>query len=47
MLFRDGLLLFQQAGYYEEEKLEDIIRQAESLDMDEVRADMTSEKQTK
>jgi thioredoxin 1 len=37
LLFRDGFLLFNQPGYYEEDKLEDIIRQAESVDMDEVR----------
>lgn len=44
MLYRDGILLFQQPGYYEEEKLEDIIQQAESLDMDEVRAHIAGEK---
>ena len=38
LLFRDGFLLFQQPGYYEEDKLEDIIKQAENVDMDEVRA---------
>jgi thioredoxin 1 len=38
LLFRDGFLLFNQPGYYEEDKLEDIIRQAESVDLDEVRA---------
>ena len=44
LLFRDGLLLFKQPGYYEEDKLDDIIGQAESLDMDEVRAAMAAEK---
>jgi thioredoxin 1 len=44
MLFRDGILLFQQAGYYEEEKLEDILQQAENIDMDEVKAHIAAEK---
>ena len=44
LLYRDGILLFQQAGYYEEEKLEDILQQAEGLDMDEVRAHIENEK---
>ena len=43
MLYRDGILIFQQPGYYEEEKLEDIIQQAENLDMDEVRAHIAEE----
>lgn len=43
LLFRDGILLFKQSGYYEEDKLEDILRQAESLDMDEVKAHITEE----
>lgn len=38
MLFRDGVLLFKQEGYYEEDKLDDIVNQAENVDMDEVRA---------
>ena len=29
LLYRDGILLFRQPGYFEEEKLEDIIGQAE------------------
>jgi thioredoxin 1 len=43
LLFRDGILLFQQPGYFEDEKLDDILSQAESLDMDLVRADMDAE----
>jgi thioredoxin 1 len=43
LLYRDGLLLFKQPGYYEEEELEDIVRQAESLNMDEVRASIERE----
>ena len=44
MLYRDGILLFQQPGYYEEEKLEDIIRQAENINMDEVKSHIESKK---
>ena len=40
MLYRDGLLLFKQPGNFDEARLEDIIAQAEALDMDAVRADM-------
>lgn len=43
LLFRGEYLLFQQPGYYEEEKLENIIKQAESVDMDEVRAHFEDE----
>ena len=46
LLFRGEYLLFQQPGYFEEEKLEDIIKQAESVDMDEVRAHFEAEKNT-
>lgn len=38
ILFKDGIMLFKQAGYYSEEKMVDIVGQAESVDMDEVRA---------
>jgi thioredoxin 1 len=44
ILFRGEYLLFQQPGYFEEEKLEDIIKQAESVDMDEVRSHFEAEK---
>ena len=43
MLYRDGLLLFKQPGNFDEARLEDIIAQAEALDMDAVRADMERE----
>ncbi|MBN2243625.1 MAG: thioredoxin family protein [Acidobacteria bacterium] len=43
LIYREGILLFRQPGYYTEEQLEDIVRQAESLDMNEVRAYMESE----
>lgn len=42
MLYRDGLLLLKKPGTFSEEDLEDIIRQAESLDMERVRADLES-----
>ncbi len=43
LLYRDGILLFKQPGYYEEDKLEDILKQAAGLNMDEVRAQIASE----
>lgn len=44
LLYRDGILLFKQAGNFDEARLEDIITQVEGLDMDEVRADMERER---
>ena len=41
LLYRDGILLFQQPGYFDEEQMEDILRQAESLDMELVRSDLS------
>jgi thioredoxin 1 len=46
LLYRDGILLFRQPGYFEEEKLEEIVNQAESLDMDDVRAQIRSEQES-
>ena len=43
LVFRDGILLFQQAGNFEENELESIIDQAEQLDMDWVRAEIAAE----
>ncbi len=43
LLYRDGILLFRQPGYFSEEQLEDIVRQAESLDMNEVSSHIASE----
>jgi hypothetical protein len=40
MLYRDGILLFKRPGNFDETRLEDIIAQAEYLDMDLVRADI-------
>jgi thioredoxin len=38
MLFRDGVLLFNQAGALPAQALSDVIEQARGLDMDEIRA---------
>ena len=40
MIFRDGILLFNQAGALPEHSLEDIIASAEKLDMNEVRREI-------
>ena len=42
MMFRDGILLFNQAGAAPESALEDIIAQARTLDMDAVRAELAA-----
>jgi hypothetical protein len=38
----EGILLFRQAGNYEEAQLADIVRQAATIDMDMVRADIAA-----
>ena len=38
MVFRDGILVFSQAGALPEAALEDLLGQVRALDMDEVRA---------
>ena len=43
LLYQDGLMLFKQAGNFDEDRLEDIIAQAEALDMDVVRAEIAGE----
>ena len=40
MIFRDGILLFNQAGAMPEHSLEEIITTAEGLDMEEIRAEI-------
>lgn len=42
MMFRDGILLFNQAGAAPESALEDIIAQARKLDMDTIRAELAA-----
>ncbi len=43
MIFRDGILLFNQAGALPAPALEDIIGKVEALDMDEVRAEIAKQ----
>lgn len=43
MIFRDGVPLFSQPGALPAAALEDLIAQAEALDMDEVRAQIAKE----
>jgi len=44
LLYQDGILLFNQAGNFDEARLEDIIAQAEALDMDMVRTEIDRER---
>ncbi len=47
MLFRDGILLFAQPGVMPLPALEDLIRQAKALDMEQVRREVAAQaKQT-
>ena len=43
MVFRDGILVFSQAGALPATALEDLIAQVQSLDMDDVRARMEAQ----
>lgn len=43
MIFRDGVLLFADAGSLPAKALADLIAQARALDMDEVRRQLTAE----
>jgi thioredoxin 1 len=40
MLFRDGVLLFREAGALPPAALEDLVKQARELDMEQVRAEI-------
>jgi thioredoxin 1 len=42
MVFRDGVMLYNQAGALPEAALEDLIRQAQEIDMEEVRAQLAA-----
>ncbi len=42
MVFRDGILLFRQAGALPAAALADLVNQVQELDMDEVRAQVAS-----
>lgn len=46
LLFREGIMLFKQPGYFSEEQMEDIVRQAESIDMKQVRMEIETETKT-
>lgn len=43
MVFRDGIILMNQPGVAPEAGLEDVIKQARELDMDQVRAEVEAE----
>jgi thioredoxin 1 len=43
MIFRDGVLMFRQAGALPAAALEDLIGQVEQIDMDEVRAQLAAQ----
>ena len=45
MMFRDGIPLFRQAGALPGHALEDIITQAQALDMDEIRREIAEQEQ--
>ena len=47
MAFRDGILVFSQAGALPAPMLKQVIGQVEALDMDAVRADVEAQKATK
>jgi thioredoxin 1 len=43
MVFRDGILLFSQAGALPAAALEDLVKQVKGLDMDQVRKEIAEE----
>lgn len=47
MIFRDGIQVFRQAGALPEAALDDLVAQAEALDMDKVRAEMAEQQAEK
>jgi thioredoxin 1 len=48
LLYREGILLFQQAGAFDEKELKNIVSQAESIDMEMVRSEIAkSERDTR
>ena len=46
MAFRDGVLVFAQPGALPAEALEELVTAVRSLDMDQVRADLTEQRRT-
>jgi len=43
MVFRDGVLLYREAGALSAPQLEDLLSQVENLDMDQVRAEIAAD----
>jgi thioredoxin-like negative regulator of GroEL len=43
MAFRDGILLYREAGSLPEQSLQKLVAQVTSLDMDEIRAEIAKE----
>jgi len=46
MLFRDGVLLFREAGALPPAALEELVKQARALDMDKVKAEIAEHEQS-
>ncbi|GMV44177.1 MAG: putative thioredoxin-2 [Myxococcales bacterium] len=46
MIFREGVLLYSQPGVVPEQGLDSLVEQARKLDMDEVRAQIASQRAT-
>ncbi len=44
MIFRDGILLYSEAGALPGPALEDLISQVEQLDMEQIRAEIAQQK---
>ncbi len=47
MIFRDGIPLFQNPGVVPESALEDLVKQVQALDMDEVRKKIAAEAESR
>lgn len=45
MIFREGILLYNQPGALPEHALEDLVTKAQALDMEQVRAEIASQQQ--
>ena len=43
MVFRDGILLYNQAGALPQHALDDLVGKAKALDMDQVRAEIAEQ----
>jgi thioredoxin 1 len=46
MMFRDGVLLFREAGALRAPQLEELVKQAKALDMEKVRAEIAAHAHT-